>query len=129
MIARYYLDQLANKNKHLDEAALVRMIFGVLSISDEKPPEKISEVQYPGPEDPQLPTTSVQRQKIETAQKEAGDTQIAALIHGYGPIDEFRNRFELAFNAAGSFAWVNRYCYLSDEKLRVMGEISGASNR
>ena len=129
MIARFYLDQLANKNKNLDEASLVRMIFGVLSISDEKPPEKICEVQYPGPEDPQLPTTSVQRQKFEAAQKQAGDTQIAALIHGYGPTDEFRNRFELAFNAAGRFAWVNRYCYLSDEKLRVMGEISVASNR
>ena len=129
MIARFYLDQLVNKNRDVDEAALVRMIFGMLSISDEKPPEKISDVKYPGPEDPQLPTISVQRQKIETAQKEAGDTKIAALIHGYGPIEEFRDRFELAFNAAGRFAWVNRYCYLSDEKLRAMGEISGASNR
>ena len=42
----------------------------------------------------------VQRHKIESAQRQAGDTKIAALIHGYGPVDEFRNRFELAFNAA-----------------------------
>ena len=128
MIARFYLDQLAGSNPEINEAALTRMIFALLSISDEQAPERISDVRYPGPEDPQLPTNRVQRQKFELAQRQAGDTQIAALIHGYGPVKEFRNRFELAFESAGRFAWVNRYCYLSDEKLRVMGEISGGKN-
>ena len=125
MIARFYLDQLTKSNPDINEAELIRMVFALLYISDESSPEKISDVRYPGPDDPQLPTKRVQRHKIEFAQRQAGDTKIAALIHGYGPVDEFRNRFELAFNAADNFAWVNRYCYLSDEKLRVMGEISG----
>ena len=123
MIARFYLDQLAHRNPTVDEAALVQMVYSLLDISDSTGPEKIEDVKYPGPLDPQLPTTIVQQRKFDQAQDEAGDTQIAALVHGYGPVDEFAQRFRLAYNASGQFAWVNRYCYLSDDKLRVLGEI------
>ena len=127
MIARFYLDQLAHSNPTIKEAALVQMVYSLLDISDSQGPEKIEDVKYPGPLDPHLPTTGVQQRKFAQAQQEAGDTQVAALVHGYGPVDEFAQRFSLAYNASGNFAWINRYCYLSDHKLRVLGEIIDAS--
>lgn len=124
MIARFYLDQLSAANPTLDQAELVKAIFSLLNISDATAPEKISDVFYPGPSDPQLPTTRVQDAKFQYARRQAGDTPIAALVHAYGPPSEFAQRFATAYRAAGNHAWINRYCYLSDEKLELVGQIS-----
>ncbi len=123
MIARFYLDQLATANPLVEESTLVNAIFSLLKISDDIAPPRIIDVKYPGPDEPQLPTTETQKEKISIAQQEAGDTPIAALVHGYGPVDEFARRFETAYSSTQSFVWVNRYCYLGDEKLRVMGDL------
>jgi len=127
MIARFYLDQLAQANPSTKEDALIKMVYSLLEISDEPGPSEIQNVKYPGPDDPQLPTAKVQQKKFAVAQQQAGDTQLAALVHGYGPVEEFASRFRTAYKAAGNFAWVNRYCYLSDSKLRVLGEITHGS--
>ena len=127
MIARFYLDQIAHANPTIEEAALIKMVYSLLEISDEPGPPEIRSVKYPGPDDPQLPTAKVQQEKFAVAQQQAGDTQLAALVHGYGPVAQFANRFRTAYEAAGNFAWVNRYCYLNDSKLRVLGEIVHAS--
>jgi len=52
-----------------------------------------------------------------------GQTQIHALVHGYGPLDDFSRRFQLVAESAAHGCWINRYGYLSDEKLDAVGQI------
>lgn len=124
MIARFYLDQLSENNPQVDEALLVGALFKLLEISDAPAPAEIASVKYPSPEDPHLPSEIVQHRKIARAQLSAGDTPIAALVHGYGPLDDTLNRLATGLRASNNRIWVNRYGYLSDEKLRSLGELS-----
>jgi hypothetical protein len=124
MIARFYLDQLSENNPQVTEALLVSALFKLLQISDESAPTEISSVKYPSPDEPHLPSEGVQQRKIARAQLEAGDTPIAALVHGYGPVDDTLNRLSVGLRASNNRIWVNRYGYLCDEKLRKLGELS-----
>ena len=124
MIARFYLDQLSENNPQVDEALLVSALFNLLEISDGSPPTEIANVKYPSPDEPHLPSEDAQHRKIAHAQLAAGDTPIAALVHGYGPVDDTLNRLAVGLRASNNRIWVNRYGYLSDEKLRKLGELS-----
>ena len=123
MIARFYLDQLTAKSPGIPHEQWIDVVFNLLEISDDPSPTNLDEVRYPGPDDPHLNTKFAQSRKFNTAQEAAKDTPIAALIHGYGPVDDFSDRFEHAFHAANRSGWINRYCYLSNEKLRKIGEL------
>ena len=123
MIARFYLDQLHENNPQLTESLLVSALFKLLQISDEPAPTDIASVKYPSPNEPHLPSERVQHQKIATAQAAAGDTPIAALVHGYGPLDDTISRLGVGLRASNNRIWVNRYGYLSDEKLRKLGAL------
>ena len=62
--------------------------------------------------------------RIAQAQRDAGDTPIYVLSHGYGPLEDYRARTEVAWQAAKHGMWVNRYAYLTDEKLVVLGSVT-----
>ena len=42
------------------------------------------------------------------------------LVHGYGPPDDFARRLRLVADSRADGVWINRYGYLSDEKLQVV---------
>ena len=58
-----------------------------------------------------------QREKLATARATTGRVPVIAFVHSYGPCDDVASRFALA---EGGPRWINRYGYLSDEKLRVL---------
>ena len=66
------------------------------------------------------------RRKIEQARREAGPLPVYAVAHGYGPASDFRRRLEAAWEASPAGVWLNRYGYLSDEKLKIIGEITSS---
>ena len=51
------------------------------------------------------------------------DTPIYSLAHGYGPVQDFAQRLAIAWQASQHGVWINRYGYLSDEKLVVAGQV------
>lgn len=53
-----------------------------------------------------------------------GPALVTPIVHGYGPADDFRRRFEIAASTAADGLWVNRYGYLSDEKLDAIGSLN-----
>ena len=56
---------------------------------------------------------NAQARKIAQAQRDAGDTRRSTcLSHGYGPLEDYRARTEVAWQAAEHGMWVNRYAYL-----------------
>ncbi|MCA9226855.1 MAG: hypothetical protein KDA47_14635 [Planctomycetales bacterium] len=124
MMLRFYGDQLAAANPGLDESLLVASLTKTLDILDESGPESLNAWRYPEPDEPHPAGHLAQIRKITQAQTRAGATPIYTLAHGYGPVDDFRRRFATALSAGPHGVWINRYGYLSDEKLTAIGELA-----
>jgi hypothetical protein len=52
--------------------------------------------------------------------------EVAPIVHGYGPLDDFTRRLGVAGDNAANWLWINRYGYLSDPKLERVGEVTRA---
>ena len=124
MMIRFYGDQILKANPDLDNRLLTRALVNLLDIADDGGFEKLEDYAYPAPDVPHPVGPEAQRRKIRQAQREAGDTPVYVLAHGYGPVDDFRQRLEVAHQAGHHGFWVNRYAYLTDEKLDVIGDVS-----
>jgi len=105
-----------------DQAA--QALARLLDIVDGEPPASIDAWHYPGPEEPHPVGLEAQKRKIVQARAEAGETLVNALAHSYGPVDDFRRRLTAAWEASGSRVWINRYGYLSNAKLDVIGQVT-----
>ncbi len=126
MILRFYADQILTANPGLPESSLVRALVSWLDISDEvgtnRDDFRLDLYRYPGPEVAHPVGARAQARKIEQAQADAGDTPVYALVHGYGPVSDFRKRLRIGLRASKHGIWVNRWGYLSDEKLETIGD-------
>lgn len=126
MMVRGYADRILASNSNVSEKYILRGIFKILDLLDATPPSQINDVRYPEPDEPHLAGIQAQARKIIETRKLAGDTPVHVFSHAYGPIDDYRARMEVAWETSGHRMVVNRYGYLSDEKLNVLGEITGA---
>ncbi|MCF3936676.1 hypothetical protein L1787_25115 [Acuticoccus sp. M5D2P5] len=106
----------------VDTAALAKALVAITDTGDA--PADLSALIYPEPDAPHPATEAAIVRKIETARAATGrDYPIAAFSHGYGPVDDVARRARAAFEAADGRMWMNRYGYLSDEKLAALGAI------
>jgi len=124
MILRFYGDQLHQANAAVSEALLVRTLSRLFDITDDGGPGRLAGWRYPEPEEAHLAGLEAQARKIRQAQAAAGTVPVYALAHGYGPAADFRRRFQAAWLASGGRVWLNRYGYLSDEKLAAAREVT-----
>ena len=124
MMLRFYGDEILAANAGLDEKLLVCALVRVLGIADDDGLPHLSDYHYPEPNEPHPCGTGALARKIQQAQKEAGDIPIFALAHGYGPPEDFRRRLSAAHQAGAHGFWVNRYGYLSDEKLSIIRDVA-----
>lgn len=87
----------------------------------------VSDFGYPGPDEPHPVTESCQRTRItQTLAMTRGANRSASLVplvHGYGPLADFQRRLELVANSGTDGFWINRYGYLSDEKLAAVRQV------
>jgi len=127
MMVRGYADRVLTSNKHLSAVSLLTGIFTVLDILDTAPPSNVEDVEYPRPDQPHLAGLNAQARKIQETRTLAGATPVYAFSHAYGPMDDYRNRMQVAWEASGHRMVVNRYGYMTDEKLDVLGQVTGAS--
>ncbi len=122
MMLRFYGDQLRETNPNLSAEALARVLVGLLGIADDEGLPSLDDYQYPSPDEPHPMGREAQIAKIRDAQQRAGDTPIHVLAHGYGPLADFQQRIQVAHAASPHGFWVNRYGYLTDEKLDAIGK-------
>jgi hypothetical protein len=124
LIVEFWGRVLLESNPGLDEKLLVRALVHLLDLADEPVNATLADYGYPNPDEPHPIPTSTQQRKIDQALRAAGgQTQIHALVHGYGPLDDFSRRFQLVAESAADGCWINRYGYLSNEKLDAVGQI------
>jgi hypothetical protein len=124
MILRFYGDTLMEANRGLDEKLVAKRLAAILDIGDGPGRAHLADYSYPGPDTPHGAGAEAQRRKIEAARKSvAGAAQVYALAHGYGPLADFRQRLQVAWSASEGAVWVNRYGYLTEEKIDAIGKI------
>ncbi len=125
MMLRFYGDQLRDANPGISTTLLTRALVRLLDIADDDGLPDLKDYRYPAPHEHHPVGQQAQIRKIQAAQSQAGETPIHVLAHGYGPADDFRKRIEVACAASPHGFWVNRYGYLSDEKLDIIGQVCG----
>ena len=124
MMIRFYGDTLLKANPGLDERLLASVLVKLLGIADDAGLPRLSDYHYPEPDEPHPCGTRAIESKIKLAQSEAKDTPVYALGHGYGPPADFKRRLIAANHASQHGFWINRYGYLSDEKLAMVRAVS-----
>jgi hypothetical protein len=124
LIVKFWGDVLLAHNPALDEELLVKALVNLLDLADGESGARIADYGYPEPDQPHPIPTAPQVRKIHQALHAVnGRTQIYALVHGYGPLDDFRRRLQLVADSPADGVWINRYGYLSDAKLDAIREI------
>lgn len=113
---------LLDANPELDETLLTRAIACLMDIVDVPAAERLSDYGYPEPDQPHPIPDAPQERKIQQVLDAAGEgVEVWPLVHGYGPLDDFERRFRIVARSKAHGAWLNRYGYLSDEKLDAVG--------
>jgi hypothetical protein len=120
MMLRFYGDQIMAANPGLSDRLLTKFLVKALDLADDGGFDRLEDYSYPDPDTPHPVGPRAQARKIAQAQADAGDTPVYVLAHGYGPLDDFRKRLEVARDAGKHGYWINRYAYLHDDKLEVI---------
>lgn len=123
MMLRFYGDALLKANPQVSSELLAQALVRLMDI-DERSRGRVEHYSYPEPAVPHPVSPAALERKIRQAQLAAGDTApVIALAHGYGPPDDFANRLRTAWHVSGRRVWINRYAYLSDEKVDLVGQV------
>lgn len=128
LMVKFWADPILAANPHLSEESVVRSIVRIMEIDDEGTGGGcVSDYGYPAPDEPHQIASSPQSRKLrDVAAEVAGVCAVTPLVHGYGPLDDFTRRLQLVADCSEvSGLWINRYGYLSDEKLEAIHEVVG----
>ena len=83
---------------------------------------------YPEPDEPHPASADAQIRKIAAAKTAiAGRARTIPSAHAYGPVDNVLARVETALAAGDGTAWINRYGYLGDAKIKGLGRLTGSA--
>ncbi|MBW3540029.1 MAG: hypothetical protein KY476_07160 [Planctomycetes bacterium] len=141
---------LLEHNPGLDERLIVRSLVHLMDLADAEqresalpekgdtplsgqegdgplfrmPGETLADYRYPEPHEPHPIPDRPQRRKIDQVLRSvAGQAAVFPLVHGYGPVEDFTRRLRLVAESPADGVWINRYGYLSDEKLERIAEV------
>ena len=119
MLARYWArDLLAGAGGPAEQDALTAAIANLLGFTDALD-EGGAALRYPEPNEAHPVGTRAQSSKLLAARELAGAVPVRAFVHSYGPLTDVMARFDIAA-ATGLPRWINRYGYLSDQKLDAL---------
>jgi hypothetical protein len=123
MVEFWGTDLLAH-NPGLDETLLARALAHLFDLGDQISAQGLSDYGYPEPHEPHPIPDDCQTRKIAQVCAETdGRTPVTPLVHGYGPLTDFVRRFHVVASSPADGAWINRYGYLSDQKLDAVGRV------
>jgi len=124
MIVRNWAEALTVNNPNVTPDRIISALAAVTGTTDGAS-SAFADVRYPEPHEPHPAGERAMRTKIAAARAAAGpDCQVHAFAHAYGPAEDVARRVRVAWEASDKRVWINRYGYLSDEKLALLAEIA-----
>jgi hypothetical protein len=103
-------------------AAISQALVSALGTA-EQAPETPEHFHYPEPDEAHTASNTAIREKLATAKAAAGDCPIYAFTHAYGPLADVIRRAEACWDASQGNMWVNRYGYMSNDKIEAFGKL------
>ena len=128
MIARYWARDLLGTSASTPALDAVTEAMAEWMDLLDGPPSPGQSLTYPPPSQAHPVGALAQRSKIESAQLQNGVLPVIAFAHAYGPTGDVMTRLEVAMQAStapggSGRVWLNRYGYLSDQKLHEVGHV------
>lgn len=126
MITRWWSESLLEWNPSLDPNAVLKAVTSVLDLPApaNEHRQTIADYGMPRPDEPHPITMEALTRKVDQAvAMTAGRAPCLAYVHSYRPAEEFGRVLEAARASTAPGCWVQRYGYLSDEKVAIMAEI------
>lgn len=124
LMVKFWGDVLLATNPGLDERLLTKALVHLMDLADQAGDVALADYGYPQPDEPHPIPNRPQLRKIAQAQAATrGRSAVYPLVHGYGPADDFRRRLQLVADSGAAGVWINRYGYLSDEKLAIISDV------
>lgn len=119
-MVRFYAEELLEHNDQpLDEGLLVTALSNLFDFEDGDTGTSLDDYRYPAPDVPHRAGQQAQLRKIKQAHAETGSrANLYPTVHGYGPLNDFETRLQLAWDAGTPGIWINRYCYLGEKNSR-----------
>ena len=124
MVHFYAEELIANNDRPLKEKPLIIALSNLFDFEDGPRGTSLSDYLYPPPDQAHRAGQQAQLRKIKQAVRETnGNADLLPVVHGYGPLDDFESRLHIAWDAGTPGIWINRYCYLGEEKIKAIGRL------
>jgi hypothetical protein len=123
MITRWWSETLLAWNPSLDEGTVLRAVTAALDLPtpDAEHHRTLADYGMPRPDEPHAITMAALTRKLNQAVAMAGDgAPCQAYVHSYRPAAEFARVLAAAEESTAQGCWIQRYGYLSDEKLDIL---------
>lgn len=127
LMVQFWSDWLLERNPLLTTAATVKTVASWMELgTPEEIKDRLEQYRYPTPDEPHPIPVETQRRKLRQVRDRLSGTSVefVPLVHGYGPLADFEERFNTIWEAEVDGVWLNRYGYLSDAKLDAIGRRS-----
>jgi len=126
MIARYWARDLIGTADGPQADAVTAAMAGFMDFCDGAAPDGAA-LQYPPPSVAHPVGAGAQARKIAQARTDAATVPVIAFAHSYGPVADVLARARIAAQAnrhdGDTRLWINRYGYLSDDKLAQLAQL------
>jgi hypothetical protein len=125
MIVRWWSETLLAWNPGLDEAAVLRAVQAALDLPPPADEHRRGLADYgmPRPDEPHPIAMEALTRKMNQAVRLSGSSPCLAYVHSYRPAAEFGRVLEAVLASEAAGCWIQRYGYLSDEKLAIMRSV------
>jgi hypothetical protein len=132
LMVQFWAEPILAANPQLSEESVVGCLVKLMDIDDDFTGKRVSDYGYPNPDEPHPIPDGPQLRKLDQVVAEMsgpGLGDVFPLVHGYGPVDDFARRLALVGEHESiNGLWINRYGYLSDEKLEVIRRIKAVES-
>ena len=121
LMIKFWGDVLLQENAAVEEADLVPAMVRLTDIADQPSGKRMEDYGYPHPDQPHPVPDAPQQRKIDTVYEAMNQRALLVpLVHGYGPLEDVDRRLQLVLESKADGVWINRYGYLSDEKIEMI---------
>jgi len=127
MMVRYHARPMVENNPGIAEADVVERLVRAFDLTEPDAPFDARAFAYPDPDTPHPVSSGAMTRKARAARAATPpETPLLALTHSYGPLSDFQRRLGATLAGGVDRVWIQRYSYLSDEKLAWLGSLPRA---
>jgi hypothetical protein len=126
---RWYGQVLKSWNPDLGESAILEAIKTWFNLPDNIKSPTFENYHIPRATENHPVHFETLAHRVDEVVRQVGErVPVTPLAHGYVPLEQWKQTVTVVRDTAADGMWVQRYCYLSDEKISALAEIWNVEN-